>query len=72
MIGKCILLLPVFYSLLPYLPPIWIRGGLILHLELVMEQTYTSECHSDAVLVTGLYDIIIAHGASSLGNILYA
>ena len=70
MIGKCILLLPVFYSLLPYLPPMGIRGG--LHFELVMEQTYASECHSDAVLVTGLDDIIIAHRATSLGNILYA
>ena len=28
MIGKCILLLPIFYSLLPYLPPRGIREGL--------------------------------------------
>ena len=45
MIGKCILLLPVFYSLLPYLPPRGIRGGLI-HSGAHIVNLLTNEIHA--------------------------
>ena len=37
-----------------------------------MEQSHASKCHSDAVLVAGHDDMIIANRAASLSNVLYA
>ena len=37
-----------------------------------MEQSHASECHSDAVLVAGHDDMIVAYRAASLCNELYA
>ena len=37
-----------------------------------MEQSYACECHSDAVLVAGHDDMIVAYRASCLSNEFYA
>ena len=38
----------------------------------MMEQSYASECHGDAILVAGLDDIIVANAAAGLCNIFHA
>ncbi len=49
-----------------------IRGGLILHFESMMEQADAGECHRDAILVTGLNDIVITDRATCLCDELHA
>ena len=36
---------------------------------LMVEKTDAGECHGDAVLVAGLNHIVVAHRASSLGDV---
>ena len=38
----------------------------------MMEQSYACECHSDAILVAGHDDMIVAYRAACLSNELYA
>ena len=38
----------------------------------MVEQTYVGECHGDAILVTGIYHMVVTDATACLCNILYA
>ena len=38
----------------------------------MVEQSHSGEGHGDAILVAGVYDIVVSHGAAGLCYVLHA